>query len=56
MRSFKYLGVPKSFKEQGLWTYGPHSDQIISCAIYKITVDSIDKAEAVKVFWKNVAI
>ena len=56
MRSFKYLGVPISFKGQVLWTYGPHSHQIISRSIYKITVDSIDKAKAVKVCWENVAI
>ena len=55
VNSFSYLGVPMTFKGQVQWTYGPHSDQILSRArkyksiVYRIAVDSIDRAEAIKV-------
>ena len=62
VESFSYLGVPQTFKRQVQWTYGPHTNQIVSrakkfrSAISKITVESIDRAEAIKVCWENVAI
>ena len=62
VNSFPYLGVPISFKGQIMWTYGPHHDQIVArakkykAAIFKIGVDSIDRGEAIKVCWENVAL
>ena len=62
VHSFPYLGVPISFKGQIIWTYGPHYDQVIErgkkykTAIYKIGVDSIDRGEAIKICWENVAL
>ena len=62
VHSFPYLGVPQTFKGLVQWTYGPHTTQIVSrakkfrSAINKITVESIDRAEAIKVCWENVAI
>ena len=60
--SFSYLGVPITFKRSVQWTNDPHSKQIIArakkykSAIYRISVESIDKGEAIKAAWENIAI
>ena len=62
VHSFPYLGIPQTFKAQIQWTYGPHASQMVSrarkfrSAINRMTVESIDRAEATKVCWENVAI